>query len=73
MIRIAHDGCPTAGSAAGSEIGREVRVDLAAAGDLNDLWGVPLHPYLRWFASRASSIGRSLVGNAVLGDRVSLG
>src|ERR671919_1936309 len=32
-----------------SEIGREVRVDLATAGDLNELRGLPLHKsYLRW-------------------------
>jgi hypothetical protein len=33
------------------KVSREVSVDLATAGDLNELWGLPLHAgSLRWMA-----------------------
>jgi hypothetical protein len=49
MMRIRPLRVRAAGASEGSEIGREVGVDLAAARDLDDLRGLPLHHEPPWF------------------------
>jgi hypothetical protein len=58
-------------SAAALEVSREVGVDLATAGDLNELWGLPLHAgFLRWIdtspprQNSAGADGQSIGGSS---------